>query len=285
MMIINGVTMTMNQIKAIMFSLLVLAALISVVRADIAAPMMVVNVTYEGTSVNGTFYAVTLSCANITTSANTSPVTAGQLQNISEYNPLRNCYWMPNSLSMNGECANGQCDLYYFQPSDFKMAFYLPSLNRTFITNEANFSGYMNSYTAQLYQNGTATLMAGGSNPPPIGNGINLFGLALFLTIVIEIMVAFAYMKLRKTKKTGRVLIFVLLGNIVSLPIVWFAFIGLLGAVGLILGEIFAIIFEGCFIYYFNKKIIKIKSALLMSLIMNLASAIIGGLILLLLFS
>jgi hypothetical protein len=261
-----------------MFSLLLFFALAIVVKADIAAPTMVVNVTYNGTPVNGTFYSVILSCMNVS-NANASGISIGQL-NISEYDPARNCYWMYNSFTSGGACADGTCSFEYFQPSDFKLAFYLPSLNKTFITNEINMSNFTTRYNAELYLNGSATLSATNSYPPVYQNEFVLFAAALILTLVIELTVAFLYLKVVKIKKKGRILIAVAIANIISVPIVWFAFVFPFGSLGLLLGEIFAVVFEGYFIYYFNKKAISLKNAMLMSLIMNLVSVVIGGLIL-----
>jgi hypothetical protein len=257
----------------------------AVANADIAPPRSVVNVLYNQQPINGTFYAVVLSCTN-SSSFNTYGIPVNQL-NVSQYDANMGCYWRYDYSLTRGSmwCAGSVCSSEYPQRL-FKIAFYLPDLNKTFITDMANNSDWGTKFVAELYPNGSATLTSlNGNNNNTVTDwsGIGLFFGALAVTIIIELAVAFAYLKVAKAKQKGRILVFVVIGNIISLPLVWFGFVLVLGIAGLLIGEVFAVVFEGCFIYYFNKKAMKLKSALLMSLLMNLASAIIGGLILLLL--
>jgi len=269
----------MNHTKAIVFSLLALFALAAVVKADVAPPMVTVYVTYDNHSINGTFYSVVLYCVN-SSNVSTFGVPVQQL-NISEYDAAKGCYWEYYSHIWGGECANGTCSFEYFPFSDFKMAFYLPNLNRTFITNEINISNFTTSYNAQLYLNGSATISAVNETAPVSWDIYFFFVMAVVLTLVIELTVAFLYLHVIKTEKKGKILLTTVLANIISVPIVWFGFVFLLSGLGLLLGEMFAVVFEGCFIYYFNKKVITLKHAMLMSIIMNIASVVIGGLALL----
>lgn len=108
---------------------------------------------------------------------------------------------------------------------------------------------------------------------------ITQFFLAFFTTLIIEIFASLVFLSITKTKK--KILIYVLLANIISIPIVWFLF-GLLkpSLFTAFFSEIFAIVFEASFIYFLNKKINSFKKALLLSVIINIASLIIGGIFL-----
>ncbi len=136
--------------------------------------------------------------------------------------------------------------------------------------------------TARLYSNNTAVLIAPAAPIFPVLHGLlALFACALALTILIEVAVAFLYVRAKKIKKKKRILLTVVGANVVSVALLWLVFINFLQGTGFLLGEMFAVVFEGYAVYFFNKKAIKLRSALLMSLIMNLTSLIVGGLVLL----
>jgi hypothetical protein len=264
--------------RLIAFALLTLFLFAAVSNADIAPPTMHINVTYKGSSgmpVNGTFNVYPLVCAN---STNISNVTVPKL-NLS-FDTASGCYWVPAEMS-GATCESGWCDLYYFPTTSFKLAFYLPSLNKTFVTNETNQSSFGTTYDVSLYQNGSATITAFSiPTPPPTPQTyIVLFAAALVLTVAIEVATAFLYLRFVKIKKKARILVAVIVANIISVPVLWFIFVYFLGALGFILGELFAFLFEGGFVYYFNKKAIKLKSSMIMSLIMNITSLVLGVLI------
>lgn len=268
--------------RVIVFSLLALFALAAIAKADIAPPVIRVNVTYNGNPVNGTFQAFVLSCINAS-DANSIGISAAQL-NRSEYDPAMNCYWVYSNTTDGGMCGDGMCSFNYFPPYHFKMVFYLPSLNKSFTTDEINRSNFSTGYAAQLHPNGTATFIAVNNYTPIIPiyqNVVALFAAALVLTLAIELVVSFIYLSAIKVRKKGRPLVTAGLANLISLPIIWFLFVPILRAgLGVLFGEIFAVVFEGLFIYYFNRKTITLKNALLMSLLMNIASAAIGGILL-----
>ncbi len=271
----------MSNSKILSFSLLALLLLAAVVKADIAPPMINVNVTYAGMPINGTFNMSALICSN-TSNVNTSI----SIPNIAQsYDAAKKCYWV-FSEEPGAMCEDSECTLYYLPSDTFKAVFYLPALNKTFITNEINEGGYDTQYSAKLYSNGSATITTF-SNPPynPVYNPYGVyvvFMLALLLTLAIEVAVAFLYLRAVKIKNKRRILLSVVLANIISVPILWFFFVYFLAVSGFVLGEIFAVVFEGGFVYCLNKKTIKLKRAMTMSLVMNLSSLILGGLILLL---
>jgi hypothetical protein len=102
------------------------------------------------------------------------------------------------------------------------------------------------------------------------------------LTIFIELLVSFFYIKL--IKKPARILIWVIVANIISLPIVWFLIPWLLGLIFpgvtpvllIIICELFAIFFEAYFLYITNKTSLPFKNAIFMSTLMNVSSFLLG---------
>lgn len=119
-------------------------------------------------------------------------------------------------------------------------------------------------------------------NPSTFAPIIRGFFIALILTLILELIVALIYVSIRKISK--KVLISVFIANIISLPIVWlivwfiFPLINI-GILALLLGEAFAFVFEGYFIYLLNKDVLTLKESFVLSILMNSVSLIIGGLI------
>jgi hypothetical protein len=104
---------------------------------------------------------------------------------------------------------------------------------------------------------------------------------ALLLTLALELMVAFVYLKL--AKKPSYILLFVILGNLITLPLVWFVFPIFLNVGGaMIVGEIFAFVSEALFLLLTCRKWFKPSGAFLLSFMMNVMSLLIGGLALVL---
>ena len=268
----------MSNSRFLLFSMVALFLLASVVKADIAPPMININVTYNGVPVNGTFNASVLVCIN---NSNASQVT---IPNFSpSYDAAKGCYWTFSEPMRGAACGDGWCSLYYFPSTAFKLAFYLPVVNKTFVTNEFNESNFSTEYRARLYSNGSATISAPTNPPIPPYSTYIVFVLALLLTLAIELGAAFLYLRVIKIKNRRRILVAVAVANIISLPLLWFVFVYFIGTAGFIVGELFAFLFEGGFVYYFNKKTIKLKSAMLMSLVMNLTSLMFGVILVILL--
>jgi len=167
----------------------------------------------------------------------------------------------------------------------FKFAIYIPDLNKTFVTNEISNPNFEGTYTAELSSDGTARIY----NTTPVFTGYKLksFIKSFIITIIIELFIAFTYISKKKLSK--KILIVILIANLISLPIVSFVFplIKITSVLVILLSEIFAILFETFFIYYFNKKIIvlkkgksiTLKESFILSMIMNIASLVIGTVI------
>ena len=95
------------------------------------------------------------------------------------------------------------------------------------------------------------------------------FPVALIATSVIELITAYIFLSISKLPKR-KILISVFLGSLITLPLVWFVFSSTLS------GEIFAVVFEALFIYLVNKDIFSIKKSIILAIVINLASFLIG---------
>ncbi len=102
------------------------------------------------------------------------------------------------------------------------------------------------------------------------------FPIALSFTLVIELAVAFIYLRLRNLPL--RILIRVFVANLISVPVVWFVIplFGLEPTATTILSELFAVVFEALFIYLLTRNRISLRDPFALSLIMNAVSFLIG---------
>jgi hypothetical protein len=98
---------------------------------------------------------------------------------------------------------------------------------------------------------------------------------ALLLTLALELMVAFVYLKL--ARKPLKILFFVILANLITLPIVWFLFPMIMNSWAILVGEIFAFVTEALFLMLTCRKWFKPSGAFLLSFMMNVMSLLIGG--------
>lgn len=102
------------------------------------------------------------------------------------------------------------------------------------------------------------------------------FTIALIITLIIEFIVALIFILFAKISK--KVLLYIIIGNLISLPIVWFVFplFNFNSLLMMILSEFFAIIFETYFIYLFNKQIISFRRSLILATLINAVSLVVG---------
>ena len=112
-----------------------------------------------------------------------------------------------------------------------------------------------------------------------VSEGIPVFLIALLLTLILELLVAFVFVSVKKEPRS--ILVGVLVANMVSLPIVWlvFPYLPFHSLMVILFSEIFAVLFEGYFIFLFTKKTLALVMSLILSLLMNLCSFSIGGII------
>lgn len=198
--------------------------------------------------------------------------------NITEYDSLKKCYWHPARHAWGGECHDSSCHFEYFPPSEFKLAVFIPSLNKVFVTNEISRSNFNSHYEAELSSDGSAIISETTFFMFSTDKGSS-FTKAFFITIILELLTSFIFIFSRKLSK--KILVYVVIANILSLPIVWFLFplMKLQLPRIIVLSEIFAVLFETYFIYLPNKQIISFKQSLTLSILNNLVSLFIGGFI------
>jgi hypothetical protein len=105
---------------------------------------------------------------------------------------------------------------------------------------------------------------------------LSAFLKALLLTLILEMMVAFVYLKLAKKKL--RVLFIVIIGNLVTLPVVWFLLPLFLNVgASIIAGELFAFVTEAMILLLVFPQWFRPSGALLLSFMMNIMSLLVGG--------
>ena len=278
-----------NKSAILILAILLFSLVPSLVSADIGPkPSADIHITLNGQSIQDTtFNAKMLTCQNEENQFFAREVIP-QL-NISEYDPANNCYWRPAELAWGGYCQNGNCHFNYFLPSEFRLAVYLPSQDKVYLSAEVTRENFRSTFEANLLSDGNINLQ---ETTPFIqsnsAENIKIFFIALILTLILELIVALIYVS--STKISKKVLISVLVANVISLPIVWFVFPFLLKIIllaifllAMLLGEIFAFVFEGYFIHLLNKDVLTLKKSFVLSILMNLASLIIGGFIFLVL--
>lgn len=237
-------------------------------------PSAQMHLTYNGQDISeGVFHAVLLGCQRIPAVHPPSPVP--QL-NISEYDSIKNCRW--EQWNRPGVCQDSNCQFWY-APHEFKLAVYLPSMDKIFLSAEVTNKEHKSVYEANLLPDGSISLQETTLfSQTALANTIKQFIIALLLILIIEIIVAFVFISVKGISK--KLLISVLIANIISFPIIWFIFRLLrMGPLDYLFGQIFAFVFEAYFIYLLNKQIITLKRAFVLSLAINLASLIIGGVI------
>jgi len=241
-------------------------------------PSATIYITKNGLPIQDTIFdAELLICKNEVYNKKTDEITP-QLD-LEIYDADRDCYWTTDELIWNYGCRSGMCSFSYYVPSKFKLAVYLPSNNKTYISDVTTREAFNSFFAANLQRDGSIETAEISNAPIFMKNITQSFIISLIITLILELVVAWLYVT--RTKKSKRILIFVVLGSIISLPVVWFssfmlpAFINNL-AIVLIVVELFAVFFEAWFIYICNRKYIHFKEALLLSFVMNLVSFIVG---------
>lgn len=265
--------------------LILLASFFSISFADIGPkPSVYFRIKFDGGAVQDeTFYAAMLGCygndsydiEHLSNNTHIRPILR-----ISEYDASKGCTWVPSWLAWGGECSNSRCFFDYFPPEDFRLAVYIPSINRTFITNEAVRSGYNDGFDVLLFSDGRAEIgkvstIGGGFT----GDALWYFISAFVVTITVELALSFLYIRSRKLKQT--ILISVAIANILSVTFLWLLFpffqtlLSFLCCIPFIVAEGAVVIFEFFVIYLMNRKNIKPRDAFAMSLINNVATSLI----------
>jgi hypothetical protein len=194
------------------------------------------------------------------------------------------CVWHePPFFIYGGAVTDGACTFSGGIPDRWRLAVYVPGEERIYLTDVSERSAMHEEYVVELLADGTGQLRAGGL--PIIGHNWSLTGaaVAMVLTLIIELAIVALYARWRQTPPR-RLLLVALIANLVSLPGVWaLAGLGYLlggiqgGLIALALGEAAAWLAEG--VAYLAAGKLKVGQSMLLSLVANLASLIVGLLI------
>lgn len=101
------------------------------------------------------------------------------------------------------------------------------------------------------------------------------FAIYLILAIIFELIAGFVFCLITKTSK--KILIWIVFANLISFTIFSLLLqpaMDLFGFLAILYLEFLVVVFEGYFIYYFNKQYISLPKSLTLSVIMNIFSFI-----------
>ncbi len=204
-----------------------------------------------------------------------------QLKNINEYNSQDACYWRPLTFG-HSFCSDGNCDftggLSPIPASPFllRLAIYLPSQDKVYLSSPFTLENMQNNFDADLLPDGSIQLQETNNFfDSQHWEIIKSILPALGFTLLIEVIAALIF--LSSTKTSLKILLSVVIANVISLPVLWYALTFLrANLLNVIIGEILVFVFEGFFIYLLNKKRVSLKKSFVLSMIMNLASLLIG---------
>jgi hypothetical protein len=256
--------------------------LLSPLHADAAMPPTNVHVKYNGSDVNGFFYAIALGCYPSDELPGRQNVTQMQHPSllIEEYDASRNCTWYPAEWRNEVECERSLCE-FYPRASPFRLAVYIPGANRTFLSGAVN--GIGGNFQMNVSSSGEVSFGRASPTPNPfnIPGQIDMFlvASATVLTVVTELVTSFIYLHLRRLSK--KILWSVILVNIISVPLLWlFLWIvssdAVLTCLFLLVGEFAVFVFEAVVIFLINRKRMGLVDAFVMSFINNVASFLVG---------
>ncbi len=264
------------------------------VYADLGPkPTVDISVYYNNQLVSGQFNAVMLQCyKNASVSNDYTTYLSGKSSCMSpECQGLYNltisdneCYWAPSMFAWGGDCSNGVCNFHYFPPSRFRLGIYVPSLGQIITTPAIDRLNFASTYDVRVSSDGKTSIKE--TTPILTRDSVKSFIPALIITIILELIVALIFALRKGWPK--KLLWYVFLANVISLPIVWFVIplfrISIVSSgwsfiLTLVLYEAFAFIFEAYFLYWTNKEFLDLKNAFKLSVVMNLVSLVLGGIL------
>lgn len=277
--------------RKILITLLLTILLISPVLADIGPkPSVDIHLTYEGKGImDEAFGARMLLCG-----AQEEPNECEQDPGVGDYSHRyceelriaipdeeRECTWIPARMAWGGDpCTASQCRFGYMIPQEFRLAVYLPSREKLFVSPAIKRENFRSAFEAELSPDGTISISETTSLlRTNLAKNIGSFLIALAFTLIIELLIATLYFKIAKIPL--KLLHWVLLINLITLPFVWFLFpLIWQTTIAVIIGELFAFITEPIMLHYFSKKRVVWKHAIILCFLANLASFLIGGFLL-----
>ncbi len=253
--------------------------------------------TYNGGNVSGPIYAAAFACHDNISASNIQNSIVMSHLNVSAYSLPVECYWKDTNFTLSeAHCSNSTC-LIIFPTYPLRMVFYIPSLNKTFVSDEDQLPGeitnatnssnvdYLARTNVQLYSNGTAVFS--GVYTPGIttaqANRIADIKIAittlelLILTLIIEIPIVFLYLRKQKIKNRKRILLIMSCLTAVSLPVLvfvgpWFSnLLGQASLVTVVVEWLLVVLLSWPVIYYSDKRSISVRNATVLVILMTLA--------------
>ncbi len=120
---------------------------------------------------------------------------------------------------------------------------------------------------------------------------LSIFALSLIITIIIELLIVIIYLLIKKTKSYSDstsnnslniIILWIFLINLITIPLLWLtsSYINVNYYIFTTIAEITIVIVESIFIFITMKKTIAYKELLLLSIVMNIASFLLGNYIL-----
>jgi len=188
-----------------------------------------------------------------------------------------------NEIGINGKnafiyvhsCTKNICTFGGFLPE--RLSVFVAYNNQSFTSNEIERTSFNSYYKLELFNDGSAKLT---EITPILKRDITKsYVIALMLTLLIELIVWLMFIKIKKLNK--QIIWFALCANFLSLTLIWFLvtpdrlFLNSFFMYFLLI-EVGAIIFETIFIYLFNKKSISFGLCLMINIITNVSSVIMG---------
>ncbi len=263
--------------------------LVSFLRVPAAAadigpkPSVDVTVSLNGAPVAEVpFYAQMLTCQppdyEMTPQCGFDGAACDKFLALAEPDPAVACTWRLQGMPTvwGGECADSECHFTYFLPEEFRLAVYLPGRDQLFVSNAVTRDTLYATYQLDLAEDGTARLV---ENTPllqrPYVAGVLL---ALLFSLIIELTVGYLFVRL--TRSPRRALWGVVVGNLLTVPLLWYlvetAFRYDAFLLVLALAEVGVVVVEGALIVGFTRREMRPARAFAMSLLVNAASFLIG---------
>lgn len=257
--------------KYVAYLILVLV-LLSVVSADMGPkPSMDVYVTRDGQPLLGTFYGAMLVCdgdSGDSVFTYTDPT----------------CTWHPSPLAWGGECVDSKCNFHYFLPAQFRLALFFPDKpvvdlvagtpGQLVVSNVLERNNFRSVFEADVHGNWMSVDEVTPFFKSDAAKNLLNFFIALVITLFIELSVAGIFVKVKKL--SFDVWRWVVLANVLSLPLVWFVFVGIGNSLTwFVIGELFAFVFEALLLRTFTEY--SYARSFLLSALMNISSLVLGG--------
>jgi hypothetical protein len=246
-------------------------------------PSVDITVRLNGAQVpDTTFYAQMLTCNPPDVLASTrcgfdSPA-CRTFRALEQPEPAEGCTWRLQGPPMvwGGVCGAGQCNFTYFLPERFRLAVYLAGADRMFVSNPVSRTALYSTYRLDLAEDGSARLVETTAllRRSHLGGALA----ALLLSLLIEL--AAGYVFIRLTHAPRRALLGVVIGNLLTVPILWFIVAALFPGGGfmitLALAEVVAVVVEGGIIALLTRGQMRPAKAFAMSLLLNVLSFVLG---------